>query len=272
MMDVVFVKWGGSLLTDKTRAETLRPEVLDRLAGELARGRPGLAEAGIGVVLGHGSGSFGHVAADRWKIHQGLQGSENLPGVAETQAAAAVLHDHVLKALGRADVPAFSIAPSSAMVAASGRPVEIQAEPVALALRAGLVPVVYGDVVLDRDQGATICSTETVFSALAEALPRHDLSLLRCLWLGETDGVWDDQGETIPEIDPADGEAQLDAVGGSRGTDVTGGMLHRLEHVLDFARSGVPSWIGSGLIPGRFERALGGREATGTRVKPRSTI
>lgn len=272
MMDVVFVKWGGSLLTDKTRPETLRPGVLDRLAEELARGREPVVEAGAGIVLGHGSGSFGHVAADRWKIHEGLRGPESLPGVTETQAAAATLHGHVLKALGRADVPAFSIAPSSAMVAASGRLVEIQAEPVALALRNGLVPVVYGDVVLDRDQGATICSTETVFAALAEALPRHDLSPVRCLWLGETDGVWDEQGATIRNIDPADCQDQLDAVGGSRGTDVTGGMLHRLEHVLDFARSGVPSWIGSGLVAGRFERALGGREAPGTRVKPLSPI
>lgn len=271
-MDVVFVKWGGSLLTDKTRARTLRPEVLDRLAGELARARKRLAEARVGVVLGHGSGSFGHVAADRWRIHQGLHGPESLSGVAETQTAAAALHGHVLGALARAEVPTFSIAPSSAMVTASGRPVHLATEPVALALRAGLTPVIYGDVVLDRDQGVAICSTETVFSALAEALPRHSLRLARCLWLGETEGVWDETGRTIPEIDPADATSQLQAAGGSRGTDVTGGMLHRLKHVLELARSGVPSWIGSGLVPGRFERALAEEGVPGTRVNVPASI
>ncbi len=267
MTEVVFAKWGGSLLTDKTRPGTLRPDVLQRLTEELARARERLTEEDGGVVLGHGSGSFGHVAADRWKIHEGLRGAENLAGVAETQAAAAALHRLVLDTLAEADVPAFSIAPSSAVVTASGRPVKIEAEPVALALRAGLVPVVYGDVVLDRDQGAAICSTETVFSALAEALPEHGLRLARCLWLGETEGVWDETGKTILEIDPADATSQLQVAGGSRGTDVTGGMLHRLEHVLRLARSGVPSWIGSGLEPGRFERALGGGDVPGTWVK-----
>lgn len=272
MRDVVFAKWGGSLLTDKTRPETLRPGVLDRLAGELGRAREELRKTDVGVVLGHGSGSFGHVAADRWKIHEGLRGTENLAGVAETQGAAAALHRRVLDALAKAGVPAFTIAPSSAVVTASGRPVKVEAEPVALALRAGLVPVVYGDVVLDRDQGVAICSTETVFTALAEALPEHGLRLARCLWLGETEGVWDETGETLPEIDPAAGETELGGVGGSRGTDVTGGMLHRLEHALRLARSGVPSWIGSGLEPGRFERALVGEEVAGTRVKARDPI
>lgn len=264
-MDVIFVKWGGSLLTDKTRAETLRPGVLDRLAGELARARDRLMDDGVGVILGHGSGSFGHVAAARWKIHEGL-GTNNALGIAKTHAAAATLHRHVLEALDGAGVPTFTISPSSALVTASRRPVEIHGEPVALALRGGLVPVIYGDVVMDRDQGAAICSTETAFSALAEALPELDLQLRRCVWVGATDGIWDEAGEILPEIDASRHAADLGSVGGSRGTDVTGGMFHRLEHALRLARSGVPSWIGGGLEPGRFEAALAGDDAVGTRI------
>ena len=61
---LVFCKLGGSVITDKTRSETVRRGVLDRLASEVAAAlnhQPDLA-----LLLGHGSGSFGHVAARRY--------------------------------------------------------------------------------------------------------------------------------------------------------------------------------------------------------------
>lgn len=262
---IQLVKWGGSLLTDKTRPETLRADDLKRLAAELARALPRLQG---GLVLGHGSGSFGHVAAERWRIHEGLSSTDQLPGVTATQSKAALLHWRVMEELAEAGVPAFSIAPSSAVVAEAGRPMTFAAEPVALALAAGMVPVVYGDVVLDRRQGTAICSTETVFEALSEALPAHGYAITRCLWLGETEGVYDTAGRTLPLLTPSC--SGLDSLGGARGTDVTGGMAHRVRHALALARRGIPSWIGSGRVPGRFERALladgTGEEVPGTRV------
>ena len=78
----------------------------------------------------------------------------------------------VLEALRDAGLAPFSIAPSSALVAAAGEPAHFAAEPVALALRAGLLPVVYGDVVMDRERGCAICSTESALLALDQALER----------------------------------------------------------------------------------------------------
>jgi isopentenyl phosphate kinase len=261
--EVVLVKLGGSLVTDKRRPQAARPAVIRRLAGELAAA---LAAPGApAVALGHGSGSFGHAAAAEHGIAAGVARRDQLPGVAATQARAAELHRRIVAALAAAGAAPFSIAPSSALVASGGRPAAWSAEPVALALRLGLLPVVYGDVVLDRARGVAICSTEQVLVALAERLPEHGFRAARALWLGVTDGVLDPAGRTIPTLDARDPAAAA-AAGAAAGTDVTGGMRHRVETALALARRGIESWILDGRPPGALAAALAGRPAGGTRV------
>jgi|SRR6185369_15523814 len=264
MPDAILIKLGGSLITEKSREETPRTEVIGRLAGEiadLAAARPEL------LIVGHGSGSFGHVAAKRFGIAQGIHDTGQLPGVPLTQQKAAALHRIVTAALSAAGALPFSIAPSSCVVAASGRPVEINDEPLVLALGAGLLPVVYGDVVTDRDWGVSICSTERLFDLLARRLPSRGIAIRRALWLGETDGVYDDQGVTLPRIAADSFEEARKAIGAPAGTDVTGGMLHRVETALGLARLGIPSSILNGLRPGVLAAALEGKPAQGTEVQ-----
>ena len=106
----ILVKWGGSLITDKKRPGTARPRVIERLATELAdlaTRRPG------GVVLGHGSGSFGHVAASEHGVAEGVSDPRRLAGIGHTQDQAARLHRLVMAALLEADVAAFSVVAGS---------------------------------------------------------------------------------------------------------------------------------------------------------------
>lgn len=260
---VVLVKLGGSLITEKSREETARPEVIARLAGEIARAAAAIPDR---VIVGHGSGSFGHVAASRSGIASGLRSAEQLPGVSLTQDRAAALNRQVIAALLEAGALPFSLAPSSAVIAASGRPVAFADEPLLLALERGLLPVLYGDVVLDRDWGVSIASTEKLFDLLVRSLLAHGFAVRRVVWLGETDGLWDAERRTIPRVSAGSFAQAVQAIGSPSGTDVTGGMLHRLESALALARLGVPSLLANGLTPGLLESALRGDEVPGTEV------
>lgn len=263
MTSVVFVKLGGSLITDKTQPFTARDEVIARLAREIA-GSWGAHEGRI--VVGHGSGSFGHVAAERSGLLDDDSGASVAEGISQTQQAAFALHRRVTDALRDAGVPVFSVVPSSAFVAAGGEPVDVQVEPVRRALHLGNVPVTFGDVVTDREQGATICSTETVFRALIDGLAAQGVTTRRVLWLGDTDGVYDAEGKTIDVLSPDHATQLLDEVDAPSGTDVTGGMRHRLLTARTLARRGIPSLITSGLEAGRLRRALRGTNVVGTKV------
>ena len=129
-------------------------------------------------------------------------------------------------------------------------------------------PVVWGDVVMDRKWGASICSTETVFGAVIEALLERSRTVSEVIWLGETDGIYDQQGSTIPVISPQTVDQVLETLGGAAGTDVTGGMRHRLETAARLANLGISSWIVNGLVPDLLERRLSGEVVPGTQVSP----
>jgi isopentenyl phosphate kinase len=237
--------------------------VISRLAGEIARAA---RNASFHLIVAHGSGSFGHVAARQSGIAAGLHSAEQLPGVSRTQERAAALHRLVIAALVEAGALPFSISPSSCLVSEAGRPAAFAAEPLLLALDRGLLPVLYGDVVTDRAWGISICSTEKLFEILARTLSEQGRTVRRALWLGETDGLYDAGGKTMPRISIGDLDRAAEAIGAPSGADVTGGMLHRVETALALARLGIPSRLANGLVPGLLERALRGEDVPGTEV------
>ena len=259
-MNTIFLKLGGSLITDKTQVETVREDVLVRLAAEIAQARR--ENPALRLMLGHGSGSFGHVAGARHGTRQGVQDAAGWRGFAEVSDAAARLNRRVLGALLAADVTAVSLSPSASVGCVDGRIHTIASQPVQAALAAGIVPVVYGDVGFDAVRGGTIVSTEEVMMALAGEI--------RPSWLllaGETTGVFDQSRRVIPAITRANIAEIEAALGGSRGTDVTGGMASKVQSMLALVDQ-LPQLsirIFSGLEPGNLvQTLLHSAEAGGT--------
>jgi isopentenyl phosphate kinase len=258
MADLTFLKLGGSLLTDKTRTEAIRHDVLKRLANELAEARYRREE--FQLVLGHGSGSFGHVAAAKFNTRFGVSGPEQWAGFAEVSDAAARLNRYVVAVLLEAGIPAISLSPSASAVCHDGRLVHLASEPIRAALDSGLVPVVYGDVAFDSVRGGTIISTEEILDFLA-----HLLKPQRLLLAGETPGVLDRKGMVVPLITPPMLPELWPILGGSRGTDVTGGMSSKVESMLSLVadQNELVVYIFSGLEPGILASIL---------VDPRSNV
>jgi len=271
LSDALLVKLGGSLITDKGRKATARPRVIARLAREIAAARPHLEEK---LILGHGSGSFGHMAAARHGLGKGpytppeSSGEhQRLRGIAETLDQAAQLHRQVIAALLEAREVPFGWAPSAALGGRAGRPAGGgRIDSLLSALNLGLLPVVYGDVVLDHLWGASIFSTEVVVQYLVGRLRRRNVRVRRLLWCGETDGLYDAAGKTIAVIDPSNHAHARAQIGGTEGTDVTGGMHLRLETTRTLAEAGIESWLINGKTPGLLEAALRGEAVPGTRV------
>ena len=251
MSDLTFLKLGGSLLTDKTEREALRADVLARLAAEIAAARR--ANPDLKLLLGHGSGSFGHTAAARHGTRSGVTGPEQWYGFADVSDAAARLNRAVIAALLAAGVPAVGLPPSASAVVADCTIRELAVAPIQAALAAGLLPVVFGDVAFDTVRGGTIISTEEIMDYLA-----LEMRPARLLLAGETPGVLDAAGQLVPLINRANYEALRPALGGSRGADVTGGMASKVVAMLDLAEKipGLTIHIFSGLERGMLERLL----------------
>jgi len=246
----VFLKLGGSLITDKTRQQTPRLEVIHRLAGEIRRALD--AQIGLQLLLGHGSGSYGHFVGQRYRTREGIIGEESWRGYAETGLAAARLSRLVVDALAEAGVPVLAVQPSASALCRDGELEALEMRPIVTALENGLVPLVHGDVALDAVRGCTIVSTEEIFAFLAQRLRPQ-----RIVLVGEVDGVYDRDplqepaARHIAEISPANYAQVQRWLGGSHGVDVTGGMLAKIQAMVTLARQ----------IPGLRVQLVTGREA-----------
>ncbi len=269
MPELVFLKLGGSLLTDKTQPQALRGDVLARLAAEIAGALA--ARPDLRLLIGHGSGSFGHMAARKHNTRAGVTSPEGWRGYAETARAAALLNRLVVDALWEAGVPALAIQPSASAQCRDGELCTLEERPVRVALDRGLAPVLYGDVALDAVRGGTIISTEEIFSWLA---PR--LAPQRVVLVGEVAGVLSADpasgvaGELIPEITPDTLPHLAQVLGGSRGVDVTGGMVAKVAAMLTLVQA-TPALaavqIISGLVSGLVRAVLTDPDLrTGTRI------
>jgi len=258
---MIFLKLGGSLITDKDSPETARVDVLRRLAIEI---RQALAQRpDLRLLIGHGSGSFGHSAASRFGTHQGAGTPEEWVGFAEVWAVANRLHRLVVDELRQAGLPAMGFPPSASAVAEDGALISLAIEPIDRALREGLIPVVAGDVAFDRVRGTTILSTERVFAYLAPRLQPE-----RLLLAGIEAGVFADfpaNSRLMATLTRTDLAAVR--VGAAAAPDVTGGMGDKVRQALDLVEAlpQMEALIFSAEQPGRLQAALSG-ESPGTRL------
>src|SRR5664279_3988228 len=245
---LTFVKLGGSLITDKRVEASFRADAAARVAAEV---QSALTKAPyLRLLIGHGSGSFGHFVGKRYGTAAGVHTPEEWRGFAHVATVAAELNHLMAQALDAAGVPVWRMQPSASALSRNGVLVSMALDPIRQALDHALVPLVYGDVSLDEVRGGTIISTETVFFYLARHLP-----VQRVLLLGEVEGVYNSNGNVIEKITPTTLPQVEATLGGSAGTDVTGGMETKVRDMCALVAA-VPNLtirIMSGMHPGLLE-------------------
>jgi isopentenyl phosphate kinase len=282
MQKLVFLKLGGSLITDKTRPYTARLDKLEDLATQIARSLQ--ADLELRLVLGHGSGSFGHTAAKKYGTRDGTPAPIRLPfsekmggvagraeggnywqGFAEVWYQASTLNRYVIQALHEAGIPAMTFSPAASVWSESGRVAKWELSQIEAALEVGIVPVVHGDVIFDRAKGGTILSTEDLFEHLA-----RELRPGRVLLAGLEEAVWADfpaRRHRVEVVTRKSFNEISSGVGKSSGADVTGGMQSKVQQMLGLVEQvqGLQATIFSGEGDGNLEKALKG-ESIGTLV------
>jgi isopentenyl phosphate kinase len=259
-----FLKLGGSLITDKNLPHTARTDTLKRLGDEIVSALN--LRTDLQLVIGHGSGSFGHVAGQKYKTRQGVQSAEQWWGFIEVYREARTLNQIVLESLLEAGLPVIAFPPSASVIADSGKIQSWDIQPLQAALATGLIPLINGDVIFDTGLGGTILSTEELFAFLA-----LKFSPQRILLAGIEAGVWQDFPEKhhlLESITSQTYPLASSKLTGSAATDVTGGMRQKVESMLELTQklSNLSVLIFSGKEPGLLYQALLG-DTPGTSIR-----
>ena len=266
MTDTVFLKLGGSLITDKSGDRVFHGDVVRAIGEEIGSA---MRERPMRLLLGHGAGCFGHVVADRYRVREGLAGGGGWPAYAATRRGVMQLNGLVLEALNDAGLQPVAVQPSASAMARGGELASMEFGVIRQLLQQGQIPMVFGDAVLDEERGFTIASTEAIFAYLAPQLSPRRI-ILAC----DVDGVFDrdphthDDATRIGTVDSTNLAKVLETLGQGSGADVTGGMAGKVRAAHDLAWQCFETEIRivSGLVADRVREALLGRGG-GTRIR-----
>lgn len=262
MKELILIKLGGSVITDKSKHFFAREANIAKLAGEI---KSALKLSKARLIVGHGAGSFAHIPASIYGTKEGLINNKSLFGMGVTEEAAKALNQIVVKKFINKKIPTYAFSPGSFLISNAKVYSKSYIEPVEKALEIGIVPIVYGDVVLDRKIGFTIFSTEKILSILAKELLKD--YKIRIIYVTDVDGVLDEKGKIIPQITEVNFGKLKTSITGAKGVDVTGGMLHKVEEALLLVKNiGVKTQIINGIKATRLKRAILGKVVEGTLI------
>jgi isopentenyl phosphate kinase len=240
------LKLGGSVVTDKSRPETVAVDAL-------ARAADAIADHGEELVVVHGGGSFGHPHAERHGVTT-TEGTHEADAVTDIHGAMKELNAAVVRALAEREVPAVPVHPLSVASRDEASSLSLPVEVPQRMLDEGFVPVLHGDVVVHVGRGATILSGDELVVSLARGLDAERVGLC-----SDVPGVLDGTGTVVDRVEVFDDVAA--ALGGSGTTDVTGGMAAKVRELLElgapasvFDLDGLASFLHGG-SPGTLIRA-----------------
>lgn len=262
-MRPLIVKLGGSVITDKSKKFTVRSAVLHRLCRELTAARGPL-------VVVHGGGSFGHPLASEYGIAAGYKEERQLMGFSLTRRAMEKLNAQVIDALQEAGIPAVSVQPSACAVVRDGRIESMELTPVRKMLDLGLVPVLYGDAVVDAVKGMSILSGDQLTVHLA-----CELDAARVVVGIDVDGVFtadpklQKKAKLVQKITPANWPEVVKSLGGVGKPDVTGGIANKVRELLTLTGRGIEAEIVNAAKPNVLKRAISGERGLGTIITRR---
>ncbi|CAF1036661.1 unnamed protein product [Adineta ricciae] len=217
------IKIGGASITDKSQFEQVRLANIDFIVDLFKTNYENL-------ILIHGAGSFGHHQAKQFKLNQGYLATDDYDkcrwGVCDTRRSLGRLHQYLLNALLAAQIPVVGVSPFDFLVSDQFELIEENfrhlCQHLERLLSYGFVPLLHGDVLLDKSKHWRIYSGDDLLLKLAEHFkPRQ------CLFLTSVPGVLRSDGSVIEEfyID----ENQFDELNSqSTAIDVTGSMQNKV--------------------------------------------
>jgi isopentenyl phosphate kinase len=252
---MLLIKLGGSAITDKSRPLTSRADDVKRLVREIAD-FPGKK------IIVHGGGSFGHIRAKEYNLAKGYVDEDQREGICIVQRDMRILNQIIVDAFYEAGVAVASIPAGAIAMFEDGKMVKFPSDVFSHYLDLGIIPITFGDVVVDRSRGISICSGDDIMLQLAK-----DLNAERCIFVTAVDGIFSDYpsqegAEPLTIVEP---DTNIKFT--NQDVDVTGSMKRKLDLMFEMASSNCKVYVINGLVPDRLGNALKRKEHVGTEVR-----
>jgi isopentenyl phosphate kinase len=252
---MIIIKLGGSVITDKTKECIFKTETMDSLSESIKK-------ADKSMIIVHGAGSFGHILAKEYELNQGYKNIEQIKGFSLTHEKVQTLNSLVLKSLQDHDLPAVSISPHSSVKLNNHELEKFDYKIFEEYLEKNFLPVTFGDVVLDKKLGFSICSGDLLIEALTGYFKPD-----KVIFAIDEDGLYtsnpkfDKKAKLITKATVKELELTTEL---DKHADVTGGMEGKIKTIKNISEAGVDTVLVNGNKPDRLYKVLIGVETKNT--------
>ena len=269
MHDCVVIKFGGGLITNKSKLCTPDLLVIDSLVDVVIQ----CLDSGLRVIVVHGAGSFGHLRAKHWKLHQGFMEEHNftpqedcktqLQAVNIVRKEMLTLNEIIVKAFEKRGVQTIVRPPHLwARNTGSNFSGDILAN---LGHDDSRVAITFGDVVNCDNGKFGILSGDDLVVRICEEIPKVQRLIFA---IRGVDGILKrppdqaDENDLIPQW-----SQNVDFVKfHNTEIDVTGGIGLKASRGAEVAAKGIKVYIVNGEYPDRLYDACIGNETIGTEI------
>ncbi|MEM1627983.1 MAG: isopentenyl phosphate kinase [Desulfurococcaceae archaeon] len=255
MKNLVFIKLGGSFITDKNKPISIKYEALRSTVDILRE-----VVQDVKLIIGNGGGSFAHYVVMKYIDKNPAE------FITLCHASTRALNKIIVDYLVMNNINATSIQTSAIISHSLSNDFKVFLEPIISLLNNNLIPVIYGDCIPSH-QGYAIVSTEKVFEILSTYLRPSRIVLLT-----DVDGVYTcnprscREAKLINRITPKNIEEVLSILESDKNRDATGGMYSKIKLMFRISKTlEIPVIILSGFNITNVIRAIkGDLEITGT--------
>jgi len=154
--DLVIIKLGGSVITDKSKGRgVFRKEVIRRLVGEIVEAKK---KNDFDLILVHGAGSYPHYLTTKYRLNAGYLGPKSAEGFSRVKLSLAKLNYSIWEECLLVGLSVCTVPASSVVVTKSGKIRTFDTDIIAKLLNLKIVPVMHGDDTVDDAQGIAVLS------------------------------------------------------------------------------------------------------------------
>ena len=266
MKDLILLKIGGSICTEKSKGEfKVKAGTVERIASEIMEARK---QKGFRLIVVNGAGPFGHVNVTEYDIADGLETQSDFEGFAKTVCDCGYVNYMVSEAMRNSGLLALPYPSSSVVIQSKKRIIFFSIDPIKRLWDSNddIIPVMNGTMVPDTVIKGSIISGDGAIEYLADRMHAK-----KVIFAVDVDGIYtadphhDKKAKLIDTITKDNFPDFKSGISGSSSTDVTGGMLGKVEKLLSGKTTTI---IVNGNKPGRVRDALIGKPVKGTIIKP----
>ena len=253
--EIVLLKLGGSLLTDKDKPYSIREDVVKSAIQQII-------DANKKLILIHGGGSFGHPLAKEYSISAGINSSipHQILGLTKTHQSMNNFNSYLINLFLENKYPALSIQASSIFIKDSLKISTQSIDIIETALDLNILPILYGDIILDKQGSFSIISGDQIIFELCENLKKYQIS--KVIFVMETDGIYiNDEDPKQKSIRLATklylGDLEnLNLADLGQKIDVTGGIQGKINSIKEICKYNIPVQLLNGLKEGYIYKSL----------------